>query len=209
MLLNFDYLKRAFSLDVAGVLHIGAHHGQEFQIYQQHNIRNIVFFEPLTKNFEKLRLNIPESENIKLIKKALGNKKATVKMYVESANQGQSSSVLKPDLHLRQYPHIIFDETEVVEMVRLDDFYDTLPPAKYNMINMDVQGYELEVLKGALRYIKHIDYIFTEVNRAQLYEGNALVEDIDLFLSERGFSRIATDWQGGTWGDALYIKEEI
>jgi hypothetical protein len=41
-----------------------------------------------------------------------------------------------------------------------------------------------------------------------LYENNAMVEEIDSFLSEYGFSRVATNWQGNTWGDALYVKDE-
>ena len=209
MLLSLDYLKDSFSLDIKGVLHIGAHHGQEYQIYKKHNIKNLVFFEPLSNNFAKLKTNIVETSTVKLVNKALGNQNTTVKMYVESANQGQSSSVLKPNLHLKQYPHITFDKTEMVEMVKLDDFCETLNVNDYNMINMDVQGYELEVLKGAENFLQHIDYIVSEVNRAPLYKGNVLVEELDEFLSDKGFTRVVTDWQGGTWGDALYVKEKI
>ena len=208
MLLSLDYLKDSFSLDIKGVLHIGAHHGQEYQIYKKHNIKNLVFFEPLSNNFAKLKTNVVETSSVKLVNKALGNQNTMVKMYVESANQGQSSSVLKPNLHLKQYPHIVFNKTEMVEMVKLDDFCETLSTNDYNMINMDVQGYELEVLKGGERFLEHIDYIVSEVNRAPLYNDNVFVEELDEFLSERGFTRVVTDWQGGTWGDALYIRNK-
>ena len=46
---------------------------------------------------------------------------------------------------------------------------------------MDVQGYELEVLKGATETLKHVDYVYCEVNRDEVYEGNAYVEEIDEF----------------------------
>jgi hypothetical protein len=72
---------------------------------------------------------------------------------------------------------------------------------------MDVQGYELEVLKGSENTLKGIDYIYTEVNRDELYENNAFIEEIDNFLDN--YTRVATDWSGNTWGDALYIKKRL
>ncbi len=41
-----------------------------------------------------------------------------------------------------------------------------------------------------------------------MYEGCALVDDVDQYLFERDFQRIATYWQqdGETWGDGLYLK---
>jgi hypothetical protein len=60
--------------------------------------------------------------NVTLVNKALGDQIGQSFMYVETANGGQSSSILKPKLHLTQYPHITFDSTEQVEMIRLDDY---------------------------------------------------------------------------------------
>ena len=71
---------------------------------------------------------------------------------------------------------------------------------------MDVQGYELEVLKGAIKTLNQIDYVYCEVNRDEVYENNAYVEEIDEFLAEYGMERMETDWAGDIWGDALYIK---
>ena len=53
--------------------------------------------------------------------KNTGNDNKLIEMYVEDANMGQSSSILKPEIHLKQYPHIIFNKKELVEMKRLDD----------------------------------------------------------------------------------------
>jgi hypothetical protein len=74
---------------------------------------------------------------------------------------------------------------------------------------MDVQGYELEVLKGAKNTLNHIDYVYCEVNRAEIYENNAYIEDIDKFLLQYSFERIETNWwKDHDWGDALYTKQE-
>ena len=82
--------------------------------------------------------------------------------------------------------------------------------SKFNFINMDVQGGELNVLLGASKTLQHIDYIMTEVNRDELYKNCALIEDIDYFLSKYNFKRVEEVWDrdNPVWGDALYIKEK-
>jgi hypothetical protein len=72
---------------------------------------------------------------------------------------------------------------------------------------MDVQGYELEVLKGAKKTLENVDYVYCEVNRDEVYEGNAYVEELDEFLSQYNMERVETSWEGQIWGDALYIRK--
>ena len=56
-------------------------------------------------------------------------------------------------------------------------------------------------------YLKHIDYIYTEVNSEYVYKNCALIPEIDEYLSKYGFIRVASKQAGNCgWGDALYIK---
>ena len=73
MLLDFDFLYKKYNMDIKGILHIGAHYGQEYSIYKKHNIREVIFFEPLEKNFKILQENLRQEEHIILVNKALGN----------------------------------------------------------------------------------------------------------------------------------------
>jgi len=73
-------------------------------------------------------------------------------------------------------------------------------------MNIDVQGFELEVLRGAKKTLKNIKWIMTEVNRDEVYENCCMVDEIDNFLLPYGLRRVETDWAGNTWGDALYVK---
>lgn len=202
MLLNLDNLKSKYDLKIKGILHIGAHIGQEFTTYKKLNIENIMFFEPIQSTFNKLKENV--GNNAILINSALGNTEGEVEMFTETINQGQSSSVLEPEHHLVQHPNIQFTGRETVKITKLDNFIENKD--KFNFINIDVQGYELEVFKGGSEYLKSIDYIMTEVNRAELYKGCARIEQLDEFLSNYGFKRVETTWDGGTWGDAFYVK---
>lgn len=208
MILNISNLIQKYNLKIEGVIHVGAHHGEEIDSYEQENIHNIICFEPTQSAFSVLY----EKYNKKydLFKIALGNYNKHIS--INLANNSQSSSILKPKIHLDQYPHITFDSTEIVQMMKLDDFmftYEKNPDnihKKFNFINIDVQGYELEVFKGSKQYLHKIDYINAEVNNDFVYEDCALVQELDQFLNQFKFERVETDWQGQTWGDAFYIK---
>ena len=203
MLLSFTGLRKKYNMDVKGIIHIGGHYGEEIDEYVRNGIQEIVIFEPLSDSFDILCENIQElNANIIAHQVALGPEETIATMYV-SDNEKQSSSLLKPKVHITHHPHVKFPETEDVEVKVLDDFDYT----KYNFINMDVQGYELEVLKGATETLKHVDYVYCEVNRDEVYEGNAYVEELDEFLSAYGMERVETSWEGQIWGDALYIKK--
>jgi len=195
---------QGIDLIIEGCIHIGAHEGQEYPLYKHFGIDNLLFYEALPDNFEKLKKTIGIDFLVDARNIALGNKNGTVEMHLE--DRGLSSSVLKPKHHLEQYPQIKFDKTETVKIAKLDD--EEFDREKYNFINIDVQGYELEVFKGAEETLKHVDLILTEINKEEMYEDCVLVEDMDQYLFERDFQRIATYWQqdGGTWGDGLYLK---
>lgn len=203
MLIKFSNIIEKYNLNIKGIIHIGGHHGEELRDYVSAGIKDIVVFEPLNKNYDVLSRNIKYlNANITLHKTALGSKESKeVNMYV-SSNDALSSSVLKPKLHLIQYSNVSFNEIEKVEMKTLDS-YNYL---SYNFINMDVQGYELEVLKGSRKTLEHVECVYCEVNRDEVYENNAYVNEIDEFLSLYDMKRVETNWQGETWGDALYVK---
>ena len=207
MLINFSNLFEKYNMNVEGVIHIGAHHGEEIKDYIDRGIKELVFFEPLSKSLEVLEENLSyhaDKANILIFPYALGNEEKEVEMYV-SSHEGMCSSVLKPKVVLTQYPAITFKEKEIVKMIRLDNA--ELEFKNYNLLNIDVQGYELEVLKGSEKTLNTIDYIYTEINREEVYENAPHVNDLDAFLTPYGFVRVETDWSGDTWGDAFYIKE--
>ena len=203
MLLSFTALKRKYNMNIKGIIHVGAHYGEELSEYVSNGIQDIILFEPISENFDILSDKVKDlNANIEGHQVALGSERGEFTMYV-SDNEKQSSSILKPKVHLTHHPHVKFPSTETVEVHLLDD-YDS---KDFNFINMDVQGYELEVLKGGTKTLEHVDYVYCEVNRDEVYENNAMIEELDEFLSSYNMKRVETDWAGGIWGDALYIRE--
>jgi FkbM family methyltransferase len=200
--ITYTSLKEKYNMNIKGIIHVGAHYGEEIKDYIESGVKKLVLFEPLKDNFNIILNKIKNLDvDITLHQTALGSYVTEEIMYV-SDNEKLSSSLLKPKNHLLQYPDVYFPDTEKVKINLLDNYQYT----EYNYLHMDVQGYELEVLKGAVETLKYIDYIYCEVNRDELYEKNVFVEDLDNFLLKYNMKRVETDWKGESWGDALYIK---
>jgi len=212
MLLDLNHCIKKYEMNLKGVIHIGAHFGEEIEAYLQiPTITSVLMFEPHPDTFETLKQKVEahnykeKFENFFIVNKGLGPFSCKIDMFTETANQGQSNSVLKPKVHAVQYPNIKFEGKIEIQLDPLDRYE---PSEVFNFINIDVQGFEMEVFRGARKTLKNIDYIMTEVNRDELYEGCAQVEELDEFLSKHHFKRVETSWAGATWGDALYIKSD-
>ena len=205
MLLSFTALKRKYNMNIKGIIHVGGHYGEEISEYVQNGIQDIIIFEPISENFDVLSERVQDlNANIAGYQVALGSERGEFTMYV-SDNEKQSSSILKPKVHLTHHPYVKFPSTEEVEVNILDN-YDCFG---YNFLNMDVQGYELEVLKGATKTLEKVDYVYCEVNRDEVYENNAYVEELDEFLAQYDMERVMTSWEGQIWGDALYVRKNL
>jgi len=209
MLISFPSLVNKYKLNVNGVIHVGGHIGQEMPVYEKANVGKLLVFEPQKEPFKKLSAVVDQLnfQNVKLINKALGNSIESIEMTCN--DDGLCSSILNPKIVLEQYPNIIFDRKEVVDMITLDSYFNDEYQNDFNFVNMDTQGYELEVLKGASKTLKNVDAVYTEVNNVEVYENNALIEEIDEFLETYNLVRMETDWMGGTWGDAFYIRGDL
>ena len=86
---------------------------------------------------------------------------------------------------------------------------ETVHSYPYDFLNIDLQGCELMALKSMGKYMNDIKYAYIEVNRDELYQGCAMVNEIDAFMNLYGLERVETKWTGFGWGDALYMKSEL
>jgi FkbM family methyltransferase len=187
-----------------GVIQIGAHHAEEYEGWLSEGREEFIFFEPVTASYEKLCRILPRSEKISIYKLALGNMTGVTFMYIETEHQGKSCSILEPYLHLTQYPDIKFTGKEIVAIDKLDNIkYNR---SLYDHLHIDTQGYEMEVLKGAVRSLKSIETIQCEVYRKELYKGCVMIEEITNWLYEQGFELVEVKWKGMSWGDANFQR---
>lgn len=210
--LNLSSIHDEFRVPKKGIIHIGAHFGNEIKDYNEIGYKNVIFVEPSSQTFKILKSNVEllnkdKDCRIIFINKAFGSSIGEIEMFIETANQGQSSSILEPCFHLVQYPNITFTSKEIIQLTTLNDEIQNYDD--YNLLNIDVQGYELEVLKGSTNILPNIDFINTEVNKVEVYKNCALINQIDEFLSQYDFIKIDENWMGDVWGDAMYIKKSF
>jgi FkbM family methyltransferase len=203
MLITVKELIDAWSIHPSGVIHVGAHAGEESLQYQQHNWKPVIWIEANPSLIDKLKMSVPKEDVV--ICAALWDTN-DVQMEFNVASNGESSSLLKPEKHLDEYSDIEFTHTIRLHTKRLDSLLTQVP----NFLNLDVQGAELRVMHGLGKLIHSLDYIYTEVNEKELYSGCAKIEEIDEYLLINGFKRICLRRAGRSgWGDALYVRNGL
>jgi len=201
-----------------GVIHLGAHKGEELFLYKKLNIRNILLYEANKKliNYLKIKsffFNFLYKMNIKVINKAIYNENKFCRLNVTS--NSQSSSILNLGLHKKLYPNIIKKSESLVNGTTLNlEFKNFYNINNFNILNMDIQGSELLALIGASDIVDNLDVIYTEVNYHHIYENCALINEIDNYLMKHEFTRFKTKTikdSDGTdiWGDAIYVKKKF
>lgn len=121
-----------------------------------------------------------------------------------------SSSLLDFGTHATDHPHVIVVGTRNVHTQTLTQFVEkhSIKISNFNFWNLDIQGSELQVLRGSRHLLKHADCIYTEVNVKEVYKGCGKMEELDKLLSEEGFTRVLTNiYDKFGWGDAFYVRQ--
>jgi FkbM family methyltransferase len=179
-----------------GVIHVGGYDGSEAWWYARWNAPS-VWFEPVPEKAAEIA-----SKGLAVHQVALGSRAGRASLNLSASLQ--CCSLLEPTGHLAAYPQFPFDGAIDVEVRTLDSFgllgFDTLV--------LDVQGYELEVLRGATETLKGIRLIYCEVSIIELYRDAPLFHEIHAALAPE-FDFVDIDWVDGVskgWGDALFVR---
>jgi len=143
---------------------------------------SIQAFEPLESCREDFLRNTAQVDGIRLHEVALGPADRMATMHVGAVTD--TSSLLPPCDHAK------LEGTAVRELpVRsLDSFVVANNLPEPDLLKLDVQGYELEVLKGAPMTLQRAKAVLCEVSFVPLYEGQCLFADVVTFMSANGFS---------------------
>ena len=168
-----------------GILHIGAHRGQEANFYSVLE-KSVIWIEAIPKVFEELQQNIENFTEQRAYLALLGDKfKAKQRMNL-SNNSYESSSIFEFGVDM---DHQNLEMVEFVDlpMVRLDSLFTSNQLQMYKHWVIDVQGAELLVLHGAGGLLRGVNSIEIEVSTKVEYNGGAKWTDIKNFLDEFGF----------------------
>ncbi len=105
-------------------------------------------------------------------------------------NSSMTSSLYEPNPRVLQCFPDLEDQVRVVREIpvttrKLDDITEA---AGAHYLKLDVQGAELDILRGAVRFLETILVVHTEVEFVPLYRGQPLFAEVDRALRDAGFS---------------------
>jgi FkbM family methyltransferase len=98
-------------------------------------------------------------------------------------------------------------------MTTLDAVTEGSAFARPDFIKLDVQGYEIEVLRGGVRTLESAEAVLMEVNLLELYEGTPLFHESADYMGKQGFqvyelgSLIRRPYDGALWqADVIFVR---
>jgi FkbM family methyltransferase len=212
MFISFEKIIQDHSLDfpLKGVIHIGAHLCEEHETYNKSGVFRQIWIEGNPRLHEENRLRFDENPFVKVFCEVISDVEKPTKLFLSNATM--SSSILQLKEHKQQFPGIGYIAEHVATAKRIDTLFkeNELNIDDYNFVNLDIQGAELLALKSFGSLIKNVDYIYTEINTIEMYDGCVLLKELDNYLAEIGFERVEIAmYEMGGWGDALYLKKKI
>lgn len=210
MLIPFKTILDKYGIIPSGVFHIGASTGQEAKDYSDNGIKNVIWVEAIPYIFEELKKTLQPYSRMVAFNECIGDEDGKEVIFNVSSHGAQSSSILQLGTHKEAHPEVRYISSFKTKTKRIDTLLKEyeIDLTNYDFLNIDLQGAELMALKGFGGELNKVNAIYIEVNKAELYIGCPLIEDIDTFLWLFGFERVETAWAGNTnWGDSLYLKK--
>lgn len=207
MLISVSELVCNYGCNPKIVWHLGGHNAEELDDYLSNGSQEIHWFEAnpeLALNLQSKLMGIP---NQYVIPKAAWHADEEVLTF-KITNKTMSSSLYDLKIHSEKYPDIVKAKSVDVKTITLNTY--SIGREVPNLINLDIQGAELDALKGASNFLDQVSYIYTEVSYIELYKNAPLAKEIDLYLNAFGFKRVVTrKVPRDGWADVLYINQRL
>jgi len=168
-------------------------------------------FEPVPELYKQLKENTKHLPNVICYQLALSDATGTSTLYISEkptkpGRASQANSLLKPDKRLELSP-LIFPRTIAVPTMTINDWAAQHAIDHVDFLKLDVQGYELNIIKSCQRMLATVKIILTEVEFVSAYQNQYLYAEVKLWLETHGFIMIAKDFINETdwfFGNALF-----
>jgi FkbM family methyltransferase len=207
--LNLQVISSDFSIPPGRVIHAGASLCQERDEYVSVGFSPVIWLEALTsvsKIAERILDTYPDQ---RILNVALWSESNLEKTIFIASNEGQSSSFLKMKWHSFVHGSVVEIGSETHVTQSLDDVLNSNgETGPTSLLVLDLQGAELEVLKGAIDTLRETTAVFVEVALVEMYEGQPLLFDVHNFMNSKDFILVKHDLvPESMMGDALYVSK--
>jgi FkbM family methyltransferase len=194
---------------INNVVIVGAYDGSEVKVMEKsYPNAHFTLFEPSPKNFPLIQKAFADSKKVKCVRKACGEEPGAMSFY-ELPMEG-NGSLLKPDpeewQRFTQWPDNKVTEHKV-DVTTLD--LEISPSDPIDLLWVDVQGAELQVLRGAKASLSSTKAVFLEVALAKSpYSGGALLHELSEMLQPYGHQLVLLGLDPWNFtGNALWLKD--
>lgn len=209
---DLNQVLNKYNLIPNGIIHIGAHLGEEKNLYNTYKTNEkTIWIEANPELIKQLKKNV---DNDIVINEALSNeiKECTfnITSSITDLNNTQSSSLKDLDYHLIAHPNVYVSKKIIIKTNTMKNVIieQNINMNNYDFLNIDTQGSELDILQGFEEYLYNIKYIYAEINVKELYKNIALLPVLDDFLYKNGFERVETIIHNDVgWGQGFYIRK--
>lgn len=184
-----EWLER---LDIGLVIDAGANVGQYAKrVFETGYSGRIISIEPLPDVFSDLLARSANNPQWSCFPVALGADDGDASILV-STNRVSSSILEVSPIHQDVAPGGKQTGSVVVPVRRLDTLWEDIPilGGTEFLLKLDLQGFELEALKGAAGVMSACELVECELSLDSLYSGQPLIEDLIGHLSAEGFRPI-------------------
>lgn len=177
----------AYHINPSTILDIGANRGMFARtLHHLYPQADIIAFEPLVDCYVDLCALQARIRNLECYNLALADQSGEDWIY--RSNYDYSSSLLEMDeLHKSIFPYTAGGQMQRIIKEKLDVVLVNRHLRRPTLMKIDVQGYEKNVLDGAVQTIEQIDFILCELSFVSLYKQQPLFGELHMYLTERGF----------------------
>lgn len=163
------------------IVDVGASNGTP-RLYQAFPDARFIIIDALEENRERLE-KFSNSYRCEIVIAAVGASSGSAIINIAGNRYGSRSSILPRQGRFEN------DKTEPrrVNIERLDDLIKPEDAASYGL-KLDIEGYELEALKGAEALLTKTKWVVAETSLSPRFKNDPMFEGIYQFLQSRGFA---------------------
>lgn len=180
----YQYLK-----NISGLIHIGAHYGEEKDIYNQFDL-NVLWVEADPECYTILNQQLINYTKQKCFNELITDKDDEEYFFYVASNEGASSSILDLNLHKNIWPEINYIKQISLKSKTFSTFVKnySIDIKNYQGLIIDTQGSELLVLKSFGDLLSNINFIQVEAANFESYKNCAT--DVSIIQYLRSFNFI-------------------
>jgi FkbM family methyltransferase len=186
---SYKIVSRAklYSINPKTIIDVGANVGQFTVACRQLMAGvNVYPIEPDLKVGEELKDNVGKETSKNVIITAIGDYVGTAVFNVNRDSQ-VSSLLTLGDERIQFFPHSCVTKRVEIPITTLDELFSEKKLQRPILLKIDVQGAEDQVIFGAKKILKEIDWVLIEVSFARLYNGEKSFNEIVKTMAGYGF----------------------